>query len=95
MHRLTVLAAGLLAAAVHSVTFAQTPRAASPFAETFTGLKARSLGPAVMSRHFEHLWIYLLAPVIGACVGVLGCHCVRESGCCSGRTLRQHQLNQS
>jgi hypothetical protein len=49
MHRLTLLAAGLLAAAVHSVTFAQTPRAASPFAETFTGLKARSLGPAVTS----------------------------------------------
>jgi aquaporin NIP len=49
---------------------------------------ARSLGPAVMSRHFEHLWIYLLAPVIGACIAVLGCRCVRESGCCSGKTSR-------
>jgi ABC-type uncharacterized transport system permease subunit len=50
MHRLTVLAAGLLAAAaLHPVTFAQTPRAASPFAETFTGFKARSIGPAVTS----------------------------------------------
>ena len=46
---------------------------------------ARSLGPALMSGHFQHLWIYLLAPVIGACIGVLGCRCVRESGCCSGR----------
>jgi aquaporin NIP len=55
---------------------------------------ARSLGPAVMSFHFEYLWIYLLAPVIGACVGVLGCRFVRESGCCSGRTLRHHELNQ-
>jgi hypothetical protein len=32
------------------VTFAQAPRAASPFGpETFTGLKARSIGPAVTS----------------------------------------------
>src|SRR5205823_3485744 len=44
---------------------------------------ARSLGPAVMSGHFQHLWIYQLAPVIGACIAVLGCRCVRESGCCS------------
>ena len=44
---------------------------------------ARSLGPAMISGHFQHLWIYLLAPAIGACVGVLSCHCVREAGCCS------------
>jgi aquaporin NIP len=50
---------------------------------------ARSLGPAVMSRDLQYLWIYLLAPVIGAWVAVLGCRCVRESGCCSGKTLRQ------
>jgi aquaporin NIP len=49
---------------------------------------ARSLGPAVMSGRFEYLWIYLLAPVIGACVAVIGCRCVRESGCCSGNALR-------
>jgi aquaporin NIP len=44
---------------------------------------ARSLAPAVISGHFQHVWIYLLAPVSGACVGVLGCRFVRESGCCS------------
>ena len=27
---------------------------------------ARSIGPAIASGHFEHLWIYLTAPVIGA-----------------------------
>jgi aquaporin NIP len=43
---------------------------------------ARSLGPALFSGHIQHLWIYLVAPVIGALVGVLGCRCVRESGCC-------------
>jgi aquaporin NIP len=45
---------------------------------------ARSLAPAVMSGHLQHLWIYLLAPVIGACIGVLGSRCMRESECCSG-----------
>jgi aquaporin NIP len=49
---------------------------------------ARSLGPAVMSGHFQCLWIYLLAPVFGACIAVLGCRCVREPGCCSGKTSR-------
>ncbi len=43
---------------------------------------ARSLGPAVVSFHLQSLWIYLLAPVIGAVIGVLACRCVRESGCC-------------
>jgi aquaporin NIP len=49
---------------------------------------ARSLGPAMISGHFQHLWIYLLAPVIGGCIGVLGCRCVREAACCSGQTSR-------
>lgn len=30
----------------------------------------RSLSPAVVSGHLEHLWVYLLAPVLGACLGV-------------------------
>jgi len=46
---------------------------------------ARSLGPAVISGNFQHVWIYLVAPVTGAYIGVLGCRCVRESGCCSYR----------
>jgi aquaporin NIP len=43
---------------------------------------ARSLAPALVSGHVQHLWIYLVAPVTGAFVGVLGCRCVRETGCC-------------
>ena len=50
---------------------------------------ARSLGPAVISRHSEQLWIYLLAPAMGACIGVFGCRCVREAGCCSRLTSRR------
>ncbi len=45
---------------------------------------ARSLAPALVSGHTEHVWIYLVAPTVGAFFGVLGCRCVRESGCCSG-----------
>lgn len=44
---------------------------------------ARSLAPALVSGNAGPLWIYLLAPVMGACLGVLGCRCVREKDCCS------------
>jgi aquaporin NIP len=44
---------------------------------------ARSLAPAIVSGHLQALWVYLLAPVLGAAVGVIGCRCVREDGCCS------------
>jgi aquaporin Z len=46
---------------------------------------ARSLGPALVSGHFEHLWIYLTAPVVGALLAVPLCVGVREPGCCGGR----------
>jgi len=43
---------------------------------------ARSIGPALVSGQFQHLWIYLVAPIAGASVAVFGCCCVREGGCC-------------
>ena len=45
---------------------------------------ARSLAPALISGNLSALWIYLVAPVLGAALGVIGCRCVRERGCCSG-----------
>ena len=45
---------------------------------------ARSLAPALVSGHLEHLWLYIAAPILGVCIGVLGCRCVREAGCCGG-----------
>ncbi len=33
--------------------------------------QARSLGPAVVSGQWSHLWVYLLAPVLGACGAVV------------------------
>jgi len=44
---------------------------------------ARSLAPALVAGHFEHLWLYLIATPLGACAAVIGCRCVREQGCCS------------
>lgn len=43
---------------------------------------ARSLAPALVSGHFEHLWLYLFAPVLGALIAVPACCAVREPGCC-------------
>ena len=43
----------------------------------------RSLAPAVMSGHLEHLWIYLAAPMLGALLAIPACCGVREPGCCS------------
>jgi aquaporin NIP len=44
---------------------------------------ARSLAPALVSGNTAALWIYLVAPVLGALIAVPLCICVREKGCCS------------
>jgi len=44
---------------------------------------ARSLAPALVSGHFEHLWIYLAAPPLGAVAAMFACRCVREKDCCT------------
>jgi aquaporin NIP len=31
---------------------------------------ARSFGPAIASRHLEHLWIYVAAPILGAALAI-------------------------
>lgn len=43
---------------------------------------ARSLAPALVSIHLDHLWIYLVAPTLGAVAAVFACRCIREEGCC-------------
>jgi len=44
---------------------------------------ARSLAPALVSSHLEHLWLYLIAPPLGAAAAILACRCIREPGCCA------------
>lgn len=49
----------------------------------------RSLAPALLSGHLQHLWVYLLAPVLGALLAVPLCMGVRDAGCCGGTCARQ------
>ncbi len=46
---------------------------------------ARSLAPALVAGNTRVVWIYLIAPVIGALLAVPACICTRERGCCSAR----------
>ncbi|WGK64636.1 MIP/aquaporin family protein [Croceiramulus getboli] len=43
---------------------------------------ARSIGPALVSGHWETLWIYLTAPFLGALVAVSSCRWVKADQCC-------------
>lgn len=43
---------------------------------------ARSLAPALVSNHLQHLWIYLSAPVLGAALAVPLCIACRDAHCC-------------
>jgi aquaporin Z len=42
----------------------------------------RSLAPALVSGHLEHLWIYIAAPLLGALLAVPACCGVRGADCC-------------
>jgi aquaporin Z len=43
---------------------------------------ARSIAPALVSGHYEHLWLYILAPVLGALLAVVSCKLVKDDNCC-------------
>jgi aquaporin NIP len=43
---------------------------------------ARSLAPAVVSGHLEHLWVYLTAPFLGAWLAIFVCRGCQDPACC-------------
>lgn len=43
---------------------------------------ARSLAPAIIAAHGKHLWIYLIAPFLGAMLAVPACCSCRDNACC-------------
>ena len=47
---------------------------------------ARSLAPALVSGNLGAVWIYILAPALGAWLAVGGCRGVQPAGCCGAPT---------
>ena len=43
---------------------------------------ARSLAPAVVAMHLDHVWIYVVAPIAGALASVPLWRCIHSSPCC-------------
>jgi MIP family channel proteins len=50
---------------------------------------ARSLGPALVGMNFEHLWVFLTAPVAGAMLSLPICCWIRNPGCCDDLKSRE------
>jgi aquaporin Z len=42
----------------------------------------RSIAPALVSGHLEHLWVYLAGPILGALIAVPACCVVQCDDCC-------------
>ena len=43
---------------------------------------ARSIGPALVSGQLTHLWLYIVAPILGALAAVVSCKLVKAENCC-------------
>ena len=56
---------------------------------------ARSLAPALVSLHLAHVWIYLVAPVVGACLAVPLCQCVTQQGAARRRKRVRKETSDS
>ncbi|GER44730.1 aquaporin NIP1.1 [Striga asiatica] len=56
---------------------------------------ARSLGPALVSWRFDHLWIYMAAPTIGAILGVFVYRVLRLQGwsCQSASSIQLNHIS--
>jgi aquaporin NIP len=55
------------------------------FAGPITGASmnpARSIAPAIFSGNFEHLWLYIAAPIIGALLAIVACRAIKGKECC-------------
>ncbi|WP_181858143.1 MIP/aquaporin family protein [Polaribacter sp. WD7] len=43
---------------------------------------ARSLAPNIVSGNIKNLWLYMIAPVLGALLAVASCKLVKDENCC-------------
>ncbi|KGL63037.1 MIP/aquaporin family protein [Polaribacter sp. Hel1_85] len=44
---------------------------------------ARSLAPNLVSGNIEGLWLYMIAPILGALLAVVSCKLVKDNNCCN------------
>jgi aquaporin NIP len=44
---------------------------------------ARSFAPAIVSGNLQHLWMYMIAPILGALLAVVSCRLVKDENCCA------------
>jgi aquaporin Z len=44
---------------------------------------ARSFAPAIVSGNLQHLWMYMVAPILGALLAVVSCRLVKDDNCCA------------
>ncbi|MDD7913145.1 MIP/aquaporin family protein [Polaribacter ponticola] len=44
---------------------------------------ARSFAPAIVSGNLQHLWMYMIAPILGALLAVVSCRLVKDDNCCA------------
>jgi aquaporin Z len=49
---------------------------------------ARSLGPALVSGQLQHIWIYLVGPVLGCFLAYPTCRWIQGADCCSEDTAK-------
>lgn len=71
---------------------------ASLFAGPITGASmnpARSFAPALISNNFSSLPIYLIAPFLGAYLGILGCKSIREKSCCDKPNFLSNKVREA
>lgn len=75
---------GLAAAAAIGGTVGLAALCAGPISGASMN-PARSFGPALAALHFEHLWIYWTAPVLGALAALPLCRALQPRGDCCRR----------
>lgn len=46
---------------------------------------ARSLAPNIVSGNLHGLWLYIIAPVLGALLAVVSCKLVKDDDCCTAK----------
>jgi aquaporin Z len=44
---------------------------------------ARSIAPNIVSGNIDGLWLYILAPILGALLAVVSCKLIKEENCCA------------